>query len=251
MPDKDGIKAVRTTFRIVETLRLAEGGVGVSALARELDLPISTTHSHLSTLVDAGYLVRQDGTYDLGYRFLEVGGHRRHRARLFEYAKPKIDQLAEEFGDEVSLSVIDHHFDAHIYLSRGEEAIETDTFTGIRLPLHATATGKAILAHTSPNQIESILDEGLPEVRPNTITSPDDLRTELDAVKREGIAYDDEERLDGIRGVAAPIPQSEGPNAAIGLTAPVSRLSGERFERTVPERIGNIAETVRIKLRYV
>lgn len=251
MPDEDGIKAVRTTFRIVEELRVAERPLGVSELARRLGLPVSTVHSHLTTLVESEFLTTRNGTYDLGYRFLEVGGHRRHRTRLFEYAKPKVDQLAAEFGDEVGLCVPDQGRGAHVYFARGDEAIGTDTFTGIRLPLHATATGKAILAHTPRDRVETVLDRyGLPEVGPNTITSRDALDAELDGIAREGISYDRQERLDGIRGVAAPIPRPDGPSAAIGLTAPVGRLTGDRFEHDIPERIGNIAETIRIKLRY-
>ncbi|EMA47311.1 transcription regulator [Halococcus morrhuae DSM 1307] len=251
MPDKDGIKAVRTTFRIIEELRCTERKMGVSALADALDLPVSTVHSHLSTLVEAEYLVQCDGTYDLGYRFLEVGGHRRHRTRLFEYAKPKVDQLATEFGDEVSLCVADRDLGAHIYISRGEEAIRTDTFTGIRLPLYATATGKAILAQLSPEHLEAILGEiELISLGPNTITSEDDLHNDLDRIRHDGTAYDRQERLEGIHGVAAPIPRPEGPSAAIGVTGPISRMMGERFERDIPERIRNIAETIRIKLRY-
>lgn len=251
MPDKDGIKAVRTTFRIVEELRASADSLGVSELGRRLDLPVSTVHSHLATLVECGYLTSHNGNYDLSYRFLEIGGHRRDRTRLFEYAKPKVDQLAEEFGDEVSLCVDDGGLGAHVYLARGEETIKTDTFTGIRLPLHATATGKALLAYMSTERVDQVIaTHGLPDLGPNTITTPSDLDVELDEIRQAGVSYDTQERLEGIGGVAAPIPQSGGTDAAIGLTAPISRLTGERFERDVPERLRNIAETIRIKLRY-
>lgn len=251
MPDEDGIKAVRTTFRIVEELRVSGGSLGVSDLGRRLDLPVSTVHSHLTTLAECGYLTSHDGKYDLGYRFLEVGGHRRDRTQLFTYAKPKVDQLAEEFGDEVSLCVDDGGLGAHVYIARGEEAIETDTFTGIRLPLHATATGKALLAYMPAERVDrAITMHGLSAFGPNTITTPSKLNDELDQIREAGISRDAQERLEGIGGVAAPIQRSEGTNAAIGLTAPISRLTGERFERDVPDRLRNIAETIRIKLRY-
>ena len=252
MPSGDGIKAVRTSFRIVHELRDIEGYAGVSELANRLDLPVSTVHSHLSTLRDCEYVVKEGKKYNLGYRFLENGGQLRSRTRLYKFAKPKVDQLAEEFGDEVSLAVYDHGLAAFIYNSKGPEAIETDIHTGIRLHIHSSAAGKAILAHMPEAQVREVLDwRGMPAHGPNCITSRDEFMTELARIREEGVAFDRQERIEGIRGVAAPLSR-EGttPNAAIMVSGPVSRLSGERFEETIPERVKNIAETVRIKLRY-
>lgn len=252
MADKGGINAVRTSLRIVHTLGEADGSVGVSELARELDLPVSTVHSHLTTLEDCEYVTKHGSEYDLGYRFLEIGGHIRHGSRLFEYAKPKVDQLAEEFGDKVSLCVYDHGLIAHTYIAKGEEAIETDTFTGIRLPPHSSAAGKAILAHLPEAERREVLDRrGLPQDGPNTITDRETLLAELEEIRDDGVAFDRQERLEGIRSVAAPIPRDgDRPDAAISVSAPVSRMAGVRFDRTIPERVRNIAETIRIKLRY-
>lgn len=252
MPEDQGINAVRTTFRIVDAIREADGSVGVSELSRRLDLPVSTVHSHLSTLHDCEYVVRRSQEYDLGYRFLENGGHLRSQTRLHQYAKPKFDQLAEEFGDKVSLCVFDHGYAAQIYIAKGREAVETDTFAGVRLHLHSSAGGKAILAQMSDERVHEVLDRrGLPQHGPNTITSRENLFEELERIRDDGIAFDRQERIEGIRSVAARLPQDgDEPNAAISLSAPISRMSGERFEETIPERLGNIAQTISIKLRY-
>ncbi|UTF52235.1 IclR family transcriptional regulator [Natronosalvus rutilus] len=252
MADKGGINAVRTSFQIVHALREADEGMGVSELARELNLPVSTVHSHLSTLHDCEYVTKRGSKYSIGYRFLEVGGSVRNHSRLFEYARPKVDQLADEFGDKVSLCVLDHGLVAYTYIAKGEEAIETDTFTGIRLLPHSCASGKAILAHLPDKHRTDVLKRrGLSQVGPNTITDRDELLTELETIQSEGVAFDRQERLEGIRSVAAPIPrEGNQPNAAISISAPISRMSDERFEREIPERVQNIAETIRIKLRY-
>ncbi|WP_276256815.1 IclR family transcriptional regulator [Halomontanus rarus] len=252
MPDQDGINAVRTTFRIVDTLRESDGLIGVSELAGKLDLPVSTVHSHLSTLHECEYVVKRGTEYGLGYRFLENGGYQRNQTRLFRYSRPKIDQLADEFGDKVSLCIPDHGLVTHLYIAKGEEAIETDTFTGVRLHCHSSAAGKAILSQMSEERIREIIDRrGLPQNGPNTITSRDELLAELQQIEADGYAYDRQERLEGIRGIAAPLPrEGNRPNAAISIEAPVSRMSGDRFEKTIPERIQNISETIRIKLRY-
>jgi DNA-binding IclR family transcriptional regulator len=252
MTNKGGINAVRTSFRIVHTLQEMDGSVGVSELSRELDLPVSTVHSHLTTLQECEYVTKRGAEYELGNRFLEIGGRVRHQSRLFEYAKPKVDQLAAEFEDKVSLCVYDHGLVAHIYIAKGEEAIETDTYTGIRLPSHSSAAGKAVLAHLPEDRLEKAIERsGLSQSGPNTITDRDELLAELEDVRDDGVAFDRQERLEGIRSVAAPISrEGERPNAAINVSAPISRMSTDRFERTIPERIRNIAETIRIKLRY-
>lgn len=251
MPAGDGIKAVRTTFRVLHALRDAEGYAGVSDLASTLDIPVSTVHSHLSTLHDCEYVVKRGDKYNIGYRFLENGGWLRGGTRLYTFAKPKIDQLADEFGDEVSLVVADHGLAAYVYIAKGEEAIDIDTHTGIRLHIHSSAAGKALLAHMSEERVHEIIDRrGLPEHGPNCITSREELLDELTRIRDEGIAFDRQDRIEGIHSVAAPILRDNRPNAAITVSGPISRLNGERFEETMPERVRNIAETVRIKLRY-
>lgn len=252
MSKERGIGAVCRTFRIVDAIREAEGSIGVSALAKQLNLPVSTVHSHLRTLQDCEYVVRRDQEYDLGYKFLEIGGHHRSQTRLFRFAKPKVDQLAEEFGDKVSLCVLDHGYAVYIYVATGEEAVETDMFTGIRRHPHTSAGGKAILAYLPEDQVKEILDRrGLPEDTHNTITSQDELFSELEVIRDEGVAFDNQEHIEGIRSVAAPIQRaSDVPHAAISLSAPNGRMASARFKERIPDRLGDIAQTVSIKLRY-
>lgn len=252
MPAGDGIKAVQTTFRVLHALRDINGYAGVSEIAEQLDIPVSTVHSHLNTLRDCEYVVKRGNEYNIGYRFLENGGQLRSQTRLFKFAKPKIDQLAAEFGDEVALVVEDHGLAAHIYIARGQASIETDTYTGIRLHIHSAAAGKAILAFDPEQRVHEILDRrGLPDHGPNCITSRESFMEELAEIRETGIAFNRQERIEGIRSVAAPLPR-DGPksNVAIAVSAPVSRMNRERFEETIPERLKNIAETIRIKLRY-
>lgn len=252
MQESAGIGAVRTTFRIVRAIQEAEGAVGVSELSRQLDLPVSTVHSHLSTLHECEYVVRRDQKYDVGYRFLEDGGRTRSRSQLYQYAKPKVDQLAAEFEDKVSLCVFEHGYAAHVYIAKGAESVETDTFTGVRHHAHSSAAGKMILASLPRERVETVIDRrGLPEHGPNTIPSREDLFAELERIRDEQIAYNRQERIEGIRSVAAPVSRDgDRPDAAISVSAPISRMTGERFEETIPERLSNIAQTISIKLRY-
>ncbi|WP_266082055.1 IclR family transcriptional regulator [Haladaptatus caseinilyticus] len=252
MSSGDGIKAVRTTFRVLHALQEIDGYAGVSELAECLDIPVSTVHSHLNTLRDCEYVIKRGKEYNLGYRFLENGGQLRDRTRLYQFAKPKIDQLAAEFGDEVALVVEDHGLAAHVYISKGEESIETDTYIGIRLHIHSAAGGKAILAFEPEERVHEILDRrGLPNHGPNCITTREAFMEELEEIRETGVAFDYQERIEGIRSVAVPLLcDPPEPNAAIVVSGPVSRMNGDRFDETIPESVENITETIRIKLRY-
>ena len=146
----------------------------------------------------------------------------------------------------------DHGLAAHVYIAKGEETIETDTYTGIRLHSHSAAAGKVLLAFSSDAYVRDVLDRrGLPDHGPNCITSREAFMEELADIRDRGVAFDRQERIEGIRSVAVPLPRDDSESdAAISISGPISRMNGERFEETIPERLENIAETIRIKIRY-
>lgn len=251
MPHGDGIKAVQTSFEVVFALR-ENGPTTVSELSNRLQLPVSTVHSHLSTLKGCKYVVKHGQKYDLSFRFLEEGGAVRKRSRLYQLGAPKVDELADEMEDRANLVTYEHGLAAHIYVADGEQALETDVHTGIRLHSHSSASGKALLSQLSDDEVEAVVEErGLPKHGPNTITDLDELLDELAEIRESGIAFDRQERLEGLRCVAATIRRDDPyPPAAISISGPVGRMSQGRFEDIVPERLGNIADTIRIKLQY-
>lgn len=248
----DEVQAVKTTFTIVRALRELDGA-GVSELANHLEMPVSTVYNHLNTLEQCQYVVKRGETYQLGYRFLEDGGRVRRHSDLFNIATPTIDKLAQETGDKVNLVVQDHGLSAHLCIAKGEHAIETDIHVGIRLHIHSSVGGKAMLAHLPRERVEAIIDQwGLPQHTENTITSREDLYEELESIRERGVAFDREERSQGLHGVAVPIPGTEErPVAAVSVTGPKSRIKAERFETALPEQVLDAVETIRVQLRYL
>ncbi|GAD52838.1 transcriptional regulator, IclR family [Halarchaeum acidiphilum MH1-52-1] len=245
------VQATRTSLEIVEAL-VRLNGAGVTELASDLDLPKSTVHNHLNTLHDAEYVVKDDGAYDVGLRFLKLGEYSRSRLKLHDVARPEIDSLAEETGELVNLSVEEYGRGVYLYLAQGEQAVHLDTHAGMHVHLHCTALGKAILAHTPEERVEEILDTmGMPARTEHTITGRDAFFEELDAVRDRGYAYDRQERLDGLRCVAAPITTPDhGVAGAISISGPTSRMQGERFETEIPDLLRNAANVVELNMTY-
>ncbi|GAA0312983.1 IclR family transcriptional regulator [Halarchaeum salinum] len=245
------VQATRTSLEIVEAL-VRLGGAGVTELASELDLPKSTVHNHLNTLHSAEYVVKEDGIYDVGLRFLKLGESSRNRPELYDVARPEIDLLAEQTGELVNLSVEEYGRGVYLYLAQGERAVRLDTNAGMRVHLHCTALGKAILAHTPEERVEEILDTmGMPARTDQTITDRETFFEELEVVRERGYAYDRQERLNGLRCVAAPIITPEkGVVGAISISGPTSRMQGDRFEEEIPNYLQNAANVVELNMTY-
>ncbi|MCO8256400.1 IclR family transcriptional regulator [Haladaptatus sp. AB618] len=222
---------VRTTarsFDIIETLRELDGA-RLTEVSAHLDLPDSTVHNHLRTLVQRGYVVRDDNTYYVSLQFLDFGEYARSRRKVYELAKSEIDKLADESEESANLLVEEGGHGVYIYNARGGDAIPLDTHPGKRVPLHATALGKVILAYLPESRVNEIFDRlGLPAETPKTITDREELRTELERVRENGRAVDDEERVPGIRCVAVAIKNENGQViGAISVSGPASRIDAD------------------------
>lgn len=245
------VKAVETTFRIIQVLK-EEDTVGITELADRLDLPKSTVHSHMHTLRELEYVHKVGDVYQIGCRFLDLGERARDRTVIYEHAKDEVDRLADETEEMSGLMVEEHGLGTLIYRSEGERAVKLDTYIGIRFSLTTAALGKAILAHTPPERIEEILDRrGLPERTPNSITARETLYDELEEIRETGIAFADEERTSAFRSIAAPITNSSNEVlGSISIAGPTSRLRGEKFESEYPELLRDAANVIELDITY-
>jgi len=247
------IKATRTMIRIIEALD-ERGTAGVSELASELEMPKSTVHDHLTSLNRNGYVVKEDQRYGLSTRFLELGGHHRSRTQLFTIARPELDKLAADTDEHVNLMIEEEGSGIFMYIAKGADAVQVDSvhYTGMHVPLHATSLGKAIMANMTDERLEELLDRhGLPEVTEWTVTDRETLFEELDRIRDQGYAVDDEERVEGMRCIGCPIvTQPNGVVGAISVSAPVNRMQGERFETEIPRLVRQTANVIEVQLNY-
>lgn len=245
------VRAVDRSLRIVQALQEISGGT-VTDIANHVSLPKSTVYNHLQTLHAEEYVTRAGEQYELGLRFLEHGGHKRDRMDVFQVAKAEIEELADETAELVNLLVEEHGRGVYLYRERGENAVALDSFVGKRQYLHSTAFGKAMLAYMADERVEEILDRhGMPTRTEWTISDREVLFEELAAIREQEYATDDEESLDGLRCVASPIlTQDDEVLGAISVSGPISRLSGDRFEREVPNLLRSTTNVVEINMAY-
>jgi DNA-binding IclR family transcriptional regulator len=246
------VNAVQTSCDIIVKLRELDGA-GVSELAVELDRSKATIHSHLATLVDNEFVVKRGDTYAISLRFVDIGEYAKGQVDIYEVAKDEVERLAEKTGEVAQFMVEEHGRGVYLHKARGENAIQTESYTGNRKNLHCTGLGKAILSQLSEEHVDHIVDtHGLPARTENTITTRDALFEDLEAIREREVAFDDEEILQGLRCVAAPIKHpTDKIQGAISVSGPTSRLKGDRFYEELPEIVKGAANVIEVNATQV
>lgn len=199
--------------------------VSVSEVARRTGLPKSTVSRIVHSLIPHGLLEFQDDGIVLGLRFFELGEQACRPRSLRRLTYAHMEGLRRVTGQTVHLAVLDLIHVVYIEILRSRNTPALPSRVGGRVPAHATAVGKAILAFSPPEVTEKLIEGGLEKVGPRTITDPDALRAALWKIRANGVAVEVEESGRGAACVAAPILVGEGkePIAAIS----VSGLAGE------------------------
>lgn len=248
---KHPVKTIEKSIALIEELKDLQSA-GVTELAEQLDIGPSAVHNHLNTLREHGYVIQEGERYRLGLKFLDLGGSVRKRMVLYNQGKAELNELAKETGELVNLMTEELGEGVYLHRAKGEQGLDFDTYPGARRYLHSTALGKAILAHLPRDEVERIIDlHGLPKLTENTITEPDDLFEELKLVRERGYAIDDEEHSNGLRCMAAPIHQdSTTVLGSVSITAPTSRLKGQKFEELYPDMIQRTANVIELNIKY-
>jgi len=246
------LSTLATATDIVEILMHSDGAT-VAELANTLDMSKSTVYNYVSTLVDDNWLIKDGQVYSLSLRFFQVGAFVRMSSTLFETARPKIEELADETGETAHLSTEQHVHQIHLYKAHGEKAVgnkyhQEKLHTSSHL--HDTATGKAILAALPRERVENLLQiHGLPQTTEKTITDRDELFETLAKIEQRGYAYNDEEEIKGIRAVGAPLSNQQGDVlGSISVSGPTSRLQGDRFHEEIPEMVVQIANVIEVNI---
>jgi len=249
--NKPTVKTAQTTLEILEALK-RQNGATVTELTGIFDLSKSSVHNYLNTLERDGYVTNEGNTYHVGLRLLSLGGYARHGEQIYDIAKDEVREIADETGELVNLLVEEHGRGIYVYRAHGENAVMTDSYIGQRVYLHNTALGNAILAYLPRDRVNEILDQhGMPATTENTITNRDDLFAQLERIREEGVAFDEEARLKGLRCVAVPIVNNNDTvEGAISVSGPASRFEGEWFREELPEKLERVANVIELNITY-
>ena len=226
---KSSIQVIERMMRLLAALGRHGSPVNLKQLATETKLHPATSHRILSVMVDHRLVDRiEPGTYRLGIRLLELGNMVKSRISVRQEALPHMQTLHEELGETVNLSV--RHDDEVVYIERTSNSsamMRVVQIIGARAPLHITAVGKIFLAEDGPDRsVDYARRTGLPKYTDNTLIDPENLARELEKIRRQGYALDNEEAEKGVSCIGAGIYNEEGKLVAgLSVSAPSDRLN--------------------------
>ncbi len=244
---KSSIQVIERMMGLLAALARHPAPVNLKQLANETELHPSTAHRILGVMVDNRLVDRiEPGTYRLGIRLLELGSLVKSRISVRQEALPHMQQLHQELKETINLSV--RHNDEVVYIERTADShsmMRVVQIIGTRAPLHITAVGKIFLAADKRELSEDYIRRtGLPRFTEHTLTDPERLKRELDQIRREGYAFDNEEAEKGVSCIGAGIFNDEGRLVAgLSVSAPSDRLKRD-WAAQVREVADNISRAI-------
>jgi len=219
-----GVQVIARAAELCRELASVPDGLTTGELADRLGLARPTTYRIARALMDEDFLrQRPSGRFVIGPAFVVIAGSVQRGLR--HHMRPFMEGLCKEIDETIDLAMLE-----------GGEALFVDQYVavhglrvvahmGARLPLHCTASGKALLAAVGPEKAAEVVHPPLTAYTRNTIVDMDKLRAELDEVARTGVAYDHEEYLAGVCAVATPVRDATGGMAALTIEMPVARFT--------------------------
>ncbi len=222
------VGVITKVFRILEAIQGSSSGLTLKPICDITGVHKSTAHRFLKHLERDGYLIRTEtGAYLIGPKFSHLSARANHRATLQAVARPILWEIWKSTRETVNLGTLDQGTVLYIEVIESPHEFRLSSRVGTRRSLHATALGKALAAFLAGEQMERVLATiQFQPLTPKTIMNLVQFRQELEIIRKQGYAVDDEETTLGARCVSAPI---LGANrevvAAVSVSGPVTRIS--------------------------
>ena len=229
--------AVERALAILEGVSQSREGLTNADISRKLGIPKSSASYILRTLERRGYLRRrsQTGRYRLGLKVLSFGRDVLAGFEIGEMALPVLRTLVERTQLTAHLAILDHGEAVYIAKVDAPGFIKMDTWVGRRMFVHSTSVGKALVAHLPKTEVEAILRQhGMKKRTPKTLSTPARFFAELEKVRLQGYAVDDEENSPGARCLGAPVFDALGHvEAALGMSGTTTQVDDVHLPKFV------------------
>ena len=246
-----GVQSVDRALSIIETLAEDDEGYRLSDLAIRTGLSTSTVHRLLATLESRRFVQfdRTESKWHVGARAFTVGATFARRRNFSAQAVPYLRKLRDLTRETANLAVVDDEFIIVLTRAESREIMRSLTKVGGRVAMVASGVGKAVLATYSDADVSAIIHHhGMPRLTEKSIVRPSDLFKELEKVRRQGFAIDDEEACMGLRCIAAVVYNDNSePLAAISVSGMTSRITDERLA-TLGETVREVAAELTLAL---
>lgn len=233
-PTLDTNTVLGKVVTVLQAFTADDHGVSLAELVRRTGLAKATLHRMLGDLVVVRLIDRTPSGYRLSGQLFELGMRASVERGLLEVATPFMEDLYERTHEIVHLAVREGTDVVYVGKIGGHRQAPSPSRLGGRMPLHCTAIGKVLLAHSDPELFARVVETGLSRRTPRTVVAPGLLRRQLHQAQEAGVAYEYEESATGIVCVAAPILDADDqPVAAISVAGPITRFRPEAHATAV------------------
>jgi DNA-binding IclR family transcriptional regulator len=234
---KRAMKATEKVINILESLLENEQGVTLGEMAELSGINIATARRIALILIERGYILQpiKRGRYSIGMKLLEYNKFIKNRDPIIVVANPYLSKMSKQVKETVFMNLWDGIKAINRLIIPVDEVLSALPREG-RIPaLHCTGIGKAIMAELPEGELQHHLGLELERYTPNTITNFEDFKNHLAIIRQEGVAYDDEEYIPGVRSVAAAIKDKNGSVVgAIAVIGPSTRLGPTKLKEVTP-----------------
>lgn len=247
------VQSVNRALSILELISDYNEGLGITEISQKTDLHKSTVHRLLGTLMYKGFVVQDTITnkYRISLKLYELGTKRIEDLDILKASKPYTKRLMEELNEVVHLVIRDKNDIIYIDKVEADNTIRMASTIGRRSPLYCTSVGKAILAFTDEKEVEDIWkNNNVQKLTPNTIIDFQLFKEELEKIREQGYAEDDEENELGVRCIGAPVFNFHGEvEGAISISGPTIRVTKDKVEK-IAEAVKKYAGLISRELGY-
>ncbi|MBW1666642.1 MAG: IclR family transcriptional regulator [Deltaproteobacteria bacterium] len=248
------------SLQVIDLLSKNPQGLSLLEMSTMIGFPKSTIHHILATFLPYDYVSQNKETkkYSLGLKFLSISKVILDNIDVRKIARKYLFELRDEcrerhsdFSEAIHLAILRSGKVIYIDKIDSQGGLSLATYIGFRTDPHAAAGGKVLLSELSPKEIVEIYPgRVLKRYGKNTITNIDDLFKELEKIRGQGYAIDDEEYYEGVRCIAAPIRAGGRIVAALSVTGSIFTMSMERIEGELKELVINKAERISSEMEW-
>jgi DNA-binding IclR family transcriptional regulator len=236
----ESVRAVDRALDVLLCFNKETPELTMTQIADQVGIHKSTAHRLLATLENRRFVHRDanTGVYRLGIRLLQMAYLTLEQSDLRLLAVPFMHQLCDKYEENIDLTVLDGADVVFINILEGPHRVKLAAAIGQRLPAFATASGKAILGFLPEKSVRRIIEQGMPQLTPFTLSTREKLFNNLKTVRELGFSISEQELEEQINAVAAPVLDQAGqPIASIAVAGPAYRLSLERMREIGPDLV--------------
>ncbi|WP_436348343.1 IclR family transcriptional regulator [Natronorubrum sp. FCH18a] len=239
------LSTIETTFEILEYLSVVQSA-SPSEISDELDVPLSTVHSYLSTLKGLEYLVNENGIYSISAAMLGIGERTREKMDLYDAGESVVEDLASKVEEQATLTTIENDQPVVVYNVNKNENMTLKMHPGMMLPHHATVSGKLALAFTDV----SIDDIGtLEEYTKKTITDREEVAKQVEKARSEEVSFAYEEFKPKLMAIAVPIFTENELSGTLSVVGPLKQMTQSSVQESVIKKLQTASNTIEVNLQ--